>query len=557
MSFKLTRRSVIGAGATAGVLLATGARADDLSTLPAAPFVETKTTAGRVRGGTARGALSFKGIPYAGSVSGMGRFKAPPPVVPWSGVRDALSLGAPTMQAPHQTYGDHEPAMDEDCLYLNVWTPAVDGKARPVLVYLHGGGYSTGSAGSPTQDGGRMAARYDMVVVAPNHRLGLLGFLWLGDAAGADYATSGNAGMYDMIAALQWVRDNIASFGGDPSNVTICGESGGGAKVGTLMGMPAAKGLFHKAGISSGAQLRRMPRAVAAETTQRLLRALDITDPNKLIDVPAQTLLELQWAGEKGQGGLSVPVGGFGPPDHAVMPISFSESTLPGHFGPVVDGMGLPADPFDPAATSLSADIPLFIGNNRTESSFFYQGQPEVYALDDAGLAARLQTDFGDRANDILPVYRGLYPQAAPTELYLLITTARTMGHETVVLADRKAQQGAPVYRYRWDYASNRPIAGTQATLGAGHATDIGPMFDNWDETGLHGDGPGVRQASENLSAAWASFARTGAPAMPGAPAWPRYDTTARPVMTVDVRCAVVDDPDAAARAVWDRVGGY
>ena len=536
----LTRRGLVGGGLAAGALLAGRASAADLSTLPAAPFVEAGTTAGRVRGGTARGALCFKGIPYAGSVSGAARFKAPPPVTPWSGVRDALALGAPTMQKPHNTYGDHEPAMAEDCLFLNVWTPAADAGARPVMVYLHGGGYSTGSAGSPTQDGGRMAARYDVVVVAPNHRLGLLGFLWLGDELGDDYATSGNQGMYDMIAALRWVRDNIAGFGGDPGNVTILGESGGGAKVGTLMGMPEAKGLFHKAGISSGAQLKRMPRDVAAGTTKRLLKALEITDARRLTDVPADVLLQQQWAGEAGQGGP--------------MAISFSESTLPGHFGPVVDGRGLPADPFDPAATALCADVPLFIGNNRTESSFFFQGQPEVFALNDDALAARLKVDFGSHAGDLLAVYRGLYPSATPTELYLLITTARTMGHETVVLADRKAAQAAPVWRYRWDYASNRPIAGTAAMLGAGHATDIGPMFDNWDEQGLHGDGPGVQPASENLSAAWASFARTGVPAVPGAPAWPRYDTATRPVMTVNVQCEVVDDPDAAARQVWETI---
>ncbi len=557
MPFSLHRRAVLAGGLALGAL-AGAARAQGLSTIPAAPFAEARTTAGRVRGGTARGALCFKGIPYAGRVGGQNRFKAPPPVEPWSGVRDALTLGAPTLQREKQTYGEQEPAYSEDCLFLNVWTPAIDSKARPVLVYLHGGGYSTGSAGSPTQDGGRMAQRYDLVVVAPNHRLGLLGFLRLpGDA----YAASGNQGMFDMIAALQWVRDNIANFGGDPGNVTIFGESGGGGKVGTLMGMPAAKGLFHKAGISSGAQLNRMPLIAAEETTKRLMKALAIADPAKLADVPAQTLLDLQWAGEKGQGGLSLATDGYAAPKIAGLPgISFSESTVAGHFGPVVDGVGIPDDPFSPAATHLCAGMPLLIGNNRTEASFFFLGQPEVYSLDDAGLTARITADFGDQAPGIVATYRGLYPQASPSELFLLIATARTMGFETGVLADRKAAQPAPVYRYRWDYPSNRPIGGVEAslgaTLGAGHATDIGPMFDNWDEKGLHGDGPGVQAASEALSAAWASFARSGRPVIPGAPAWPRYDAATRPVMMIDAASQVVNDPDAAARQMWEKLAG-
>lgn len=549
----LNRRTVMASGLA--TLFATDALAKgrDLSTLPRAPFVEARTTAGRVRGGTARGALCFKGIPYAGSVSGEGRFKAPPPVTPWSGVRDALSLGAPTLQRPNNTYGEQERAPDEDCLFLNVWTPGIDNKARPVMVYLHGGGYEKGSAGSPTQDGGRLAQRYDVVVVAPNHRLGLLGFLRLpGDA----YVTSGNQGMYDMIAALAWVRDNIAEFGGDPGNVTVLGESGGGAKVGTLMGMPDAKGLFHKAGIASGAQINRMPLAVAEETTKRLMKALDITDPRRLVEVPSQSLLDLQWAGEDGKGPMAVATEGFVRQVPKGIPgMSFTESTAAGHFGPVVDGVCLPADPFDPMS-SVCADVPLFIGNTRTEASFFFMGQPAIYDLHLYEAALRLKASLGDNGFTALDTYKKLYPKATPSELYLLIATAATMGHETVVAADRKSAQAAPVYRYRWDYASNRPIAGTDAKLGAGHATDIGPIFDNWDEGGLHGDGPGVQAASENLSALWTSFARSGKPSAPGAPAFPTYDVTRRPVMLVDTTCRVEDDPDGQARQMWTRLYG-
>ena len=547
------RRGVLGAGLAASLLPAFGARAQtlSLSTIPVAPFVVAETTAGKVRGGTARGALCFKGIPYAGSVSGANRFKAPGPVEPWNGVRDALRLGAPTMQAPHQTYGEDEPAYSEDCLFLNVWTPATDGRKRPVMVYLHGGGYSTGSAGSTTQDGGRMAVRHDVVVVAPNHRLGLLGFLWLGDLLGGDYATSGNQGMMDMIAALGWVRDNITQFGGDPDNVTIFGESGGGAKVGTLLGMPQAKGLFHKAGIQSGAQLKRMPREAAAETARRLVAALNIGDPHDLVDVPADTLLALQWLGEKGKGPLAQPTPGYVAP--AGTAESFGEDTLPGRFAPVVDGAYLPADPVDPTVTALAADIPLLIANNKEEARFFFLGQPEVYTLDEAGLRARVAPMLGARSDEMIAVYRRLRPGASPSDLFIAIATAASMGNETVTFADRKAAQPAPVYRYRWDYRSNQPIAGTSQILGAGHATDIGPTFFNWDEKGLHGNGPGVEQASAHLSALWASFARTGKPEAPGVPAWPRYDTATRPVMLVDVDCTLASDPDGEARPLWNK----
>ncbi len=227
-----------------------------------APFVELETASGRVRGGHSRGALAFKGIPYAGDVSGANRFKRAPKVTPWAGVRDATRLGPPAMQGPGTTYGEHEPAYSENCLVLNVWTPAVSGK-RPVMFYCHGGGFETGSGGHKIHDGSHLAARYDVVVVESNHRLGLFGYLYLGELA-ADAA--GNQGMLDIVDALAWVKENVARFGGDPDNVFVFGESGGGAKTATLMAMPDAHGLFHKAGIESGAMLRGRRRGRDGET---------------------------------------------------------------------------------------------------------------------------------------------------------------------------------------------------------------------------------------------------------------------------------------------------
>ena len=301
MSAGFNRRTILtGAGALAASGLWRPAFAqtstfDTVSTLTTAPFVEVETANGRLRGGHSRGALAFKGIPYAGPVDGRNRFKAPPPPVSWTGVRDALVLGAPSVQPPHTTYGENEPGYSENCLSLNVWTPACDGRKRPVMFYNHGGGYATGSAGSRGQDGAHLAATYDVVVVASNHRLGLLGYLYLGELGGDDYATSGNQGVLDIVAALTWVKTNIASFGGDPGNVMLFGESGGGFKTGTLLAMPAAKGLFHKASIESGPALTRMDKAIATETARRVLKGLGIgpNDLHKLAEAPAQAILDI------------------------------------------------------------------------------------------------------------------------------------------------------------------------------------------------------------------------------------------------------------------------
>ena len=554
MAFALSRRQALAGGVALGGVFAVPVRAAPLalSTIPMAPFVEARTSAGRVRGGTARGALVFKGIPYGGPVSGRARFAAPRPVTPWTGVRDALTLGAPTLQKPKSTYGENEPGYSEDCLFLNVWTPALDGKRRPVMFYCHGGGFSTGSAGSSVQDGGRLAAVYDVVVVASNHRLGLMGYL---DLSRFDGHFTANAGMLDIVAALAWTRDNIAEFGGDPGNVTIFGESGGGAKVATLMAMPAAKGLFHKAGIQSGAWPRRQPKAAADETARRLMKALDIPaqQARRLADVPAQTLLDLQLAAENGGGPLLAPSDGSPAlPASPRLDRAGADAEQPGQFAPVVDGAVLPRHPFDPDAPPLSADIPLKIGYNREEAMFMNMNRPETFSLSEDAMQARLAVEFGDQAPVILAAYRQARPGASPSELYFAIATARIMGEDSIVVAGLKAAQSAPVYLYRYDYASNFPISGTDATLGAGHATDIGATFFNWDEHGLHGNGPGLEQAAAHMSALWTSFARHGAPAADGVPAWPAYDTGDRPTMLIGADCILAHDPDGVARTMWE-----
>jgi para-nitrobenzyl esterase len=510
------------------------------TTLP--PYVELETAQGRVRGGHSRGALAFKGIPYAGPVAGTARFKEAPPPQSWSGVRDALQLGPPSMQGPGTTYGENEPAYSENCLVLNVWTPAVkDGHKRPVMVYSHGGGFTSGSGGSKDVDGSRLAATYDVVVVTTNHRLGLLGYLYLGELGGEEYATSGNQGMLDIVAALRWVKGNIEAFGGDPGNVMICGESGGGAKVGTLLAMPAAHGLFHKASIESGPSLRRHTKEEATEVARRVLSGLGLGphDLHKLADVPVESLVTMQVEREHGEGALTKPSNSSAP--------ALSGSPIQ----PVVDGHILPQHPFDPVASPLSARIPLMVGSNKDEATFFEREHPQVFHMDEATLTSRVRAVLGDETERALATYRKVYPQASPSELYIAMATAYIMGADTTTLAERKAAQPAPVYLYRYDYQSNTPIAGTDWTLRAGHATEIPTKFYNYDIKALEGDGTGVREASTNFSALWTSFARTGHPSGKGIPEWPRYDTKRRATMLINSNCQIVDDPDRQTRELW------
>ena len=307
-------------------------------------YVTIEIRHGKIRGIRSEGVNIFKGIPYAGRISGDRRFRSPAPLEPWPGVRDALQLGAPSIQPPNQTYGINEPEPAEDCLFLNVWTPANDNKKRPVMFYNHGGGFSTGSGGSVAQDGANLARNFDVVVVETNHRLGIMGYLYLAEIAGPDYAGSGNMGMLDIVTGLEWVNKNIASFGGDPSNVMIFGESGGGAKTSCLYAMPSAAPFFNKASIESGPGVRMTPCETAAQTTAMVLKELQIDTKNwkKLLEVPVADLLSLQ---------QKLP--SLAPRIKSTSKKKGIMESPPGGFSPVVDGVALPHHPFDPVAPSF------------------------------------------------------------------------------------------------------------------------------------------------------------------------------------------------------------
>src|SRR4051795_6011676 len=303
----VTRRELLIHGPVAAAALAAcGGRA--LAQAGDTGVIEVKTTRGRVRGARHDRLTTFKGVPYGGSVAGPNRFKAAPPLASWTGVRDALQLAPPAPQ-PGRQASSREPAPAEDCLFLNVWTPAADGRRRPVMFYSHGGGFTTGSGGAAYQDGGNLARTFDVVAVATNHRLGLMGYLYLGELGGQEYATSGNQGLLDIRDGLKWVHENIEAFGGDSNNVMIFGESGGGAKTSCLYAMPTVSAFFNKASIESGPGIRMMPREAAAETTVMVLKQLGIerNEWRRLLEVPVDELMKAQAGlGRSGGGPLGM-----------------------------------------------------------------------------------------------------------------------------------------------------------------------------------------------------------------------------------------------------------
>jgi para-nitrobenzyl esterase len=539
--------------AVAGTALCGGvALAQDAGT----GFVEVKTTGGRVRGVRAAGLSTFKGVPYAGSVAAAHRFKAAPELRPWTGVRDALQLAAPAPQ-PGRPASAREPAPAEDCLFLNVWTPAADRRRRPVMFYSHGGGFTTGSGGSAYQDGGSLARTWDVVVVASNHRLGLMGYLDLRELGGEEYATSGNQGLLDIRDALAWVHENVEAFGGDPGNVMIFGESGGGAKTSCLYAMPSAAPYFHKASIESGPGIRMMPPETAAETTLLLLKHLELDRGSwrRLLELPVEGLVAAQVAlGQRPGAGPLNPRGGR---------MGMAGNPRPGGFGPVVDGTVLPRHPFDPDAPAISKDKPLIAGYNRDETTFFLQRDPAAFALTEQALKERLARELGDdRADTVYATYRRTRPDASPTDRYIAIGSASMFGIGSITIAERKyAQRGAPVFAYVFTHGSDRVVPGTTHRLGAAHAMEIRFKFNLVESEGASPGadmmaivGPDSVRTARNMSEMWSTFARTGRPAAQGQPAWPPYTTERRATMEIDARCRVVDDPHAAERQMWERL---
>ncbi len=511
-------------------------------------IIDIEISHGKIRGARKEGVTIFKGIPYAGRVSGDRRFRRPAELKPWSGVRDALQLGPPAIQASRP----NEPEPAEDCLFLNIWTPDTDNQKRPVMFYSHGGGFVVGSGGAASQDGTNLARNFDVVVVQTNHRLGLLGFLYLDELAGSEDQGSGNQGILDIVVALEWVNKNISVFGGDPNNVMIFGESGGGAKTSCLYAMPEAAPYFNKASIESGPGVRIGTREVATETTALVLKELRIApkDWRKLLDVPAADLLRVQstfWPiapyREKSK------TGGITEPSSA-------------GFGPVVDGVVLPAHPFDPTAPAISRNKPLMTGWNEDEYTFFAweRGDTRAFDLDFAGLQSNLESHYGSDTKQIIDTYRRAMPNASAPDIFVAISSITMMGLGSVEIAEKKAaQHGAPVYVYHFGYKSEMNIPGTEYAVGTPHAMDITFKFNN--ETPLNspgflsGNNPDRYIASHTMAELWTSFARTGKPAAVGVREWPAYTLEDRSSMRIDTRCEVMHNRFSEELAMWRSIG--
>jgi para-nitrobenzyl esterase len=491
-------------------------------------FVETDTIYGKVQGLQNAGVKEFKGVPYGASTAGHNRFMPPKKPAGWKGVRECLAHGQISPQAPADLrsdyammiHWDYQPGgMGEDCLSLNIWTPGLkDGAKRPVLVSFHGGGFTTGSGNAMGYDGAQLARFGDVVVITVNHRLASFGYTHLADlGAPPEFAYAGVAGIMDLTASLEWVRDNIENFGGNPSNVMIFGQSGGGAKTSTMLATPAAKGLFHRAAVQSGSLLKFVPKDRATQNAEVLLKQLGIPKSRiaDLQKVSWQQLLEAQLAAGAGAPGLGN--------------------------GPVLDGKYLTHDAFDPAAPSESAEIPLIVSTTLEDAALSLTN----FNLSEAELNALIDKRYKDRGVEILGLYRKYYPEKSPYLIQAMMLTDAGFRRSAIKQAELKAAQGkGAVYMYQWEW----PTPAFGGRYGAVHGLDVSGSFREARE------GNDAARVADQLSSSWVAFARTGDPNNARIPPWATFDAKTRATMIFGSPTQLENDPRSEIRTFWEHM---
>ena len=511
----ITRRTaLLTAAAAASFGPALGARAETSTGT-------VQTTSGDWRGlRNASGISVFKGIRY-GEDTSRTRFLKPVAAARFTETRIADAYGA---SCPQQS---DQPLEDEDCLFLNVWTPGLgDNGKRPVMVYFHGGAYANGSGSSPLYDGTRLAVKGDVVVITVNHRLNAFGYLYLDRLFPGEFPDSGNAGQWDLVLALNWVRRNAEAFGGDPGRVMVFGQSGGGAKIATLMATPAADGLFHAAATMSGQQVTACGPLNGTARASRFLETAGLNSPDALRSAPAGLLVEALSARD---------------------PINEAQGL---YFGPVLDERMLTRHPFWPDAPAQSAAIPMILGNTADETKAFLWNDTAFALTWDTlpdYLAVQMRCDIHPQL--VVDKYRGWFPELGPTEIMFKATTAGRSWRGQVEEADARARQGAPTWVYQFD------LPASERSRGAPHTIDIEHAFDNLSQTGaMSGTGPTAMRVADQLSSAFINLARSGDPNHAGIPQWDRHTLPARETMVFDADTRLVDDPRRNERELFATV---
>lgn len=499
------------------------------------------TDNGEIRGSEEDGLLVFRGIPYAAAPTGELRWQPPQPHPPWDEALEATGFGnqAPQNASPMDGLfgGSAEPAAQgEDCLFLNVWTPGTNDTQRPVMFWIHGGAFTIGAGSQPLYDGQYLAREGDVVVVTINYRMGALGFLNLKEATGGKIGATGNEGLLDQVAALEWVRDNIAAFGGDPTNVTIFGESAGGMSVGCLLAMPSAEGLFHKAIPQSGACHTALSKSEALRVAETVMELLETDDPDALMELPEATLTEVQ----------------------TKLSAIASERGLPGmSFQPVIDGEVLPAMPIECVRAGSAAGIAIMAGCTTEEWKLFSGLDPAATNMSEEALTEAVGEIFGDLAADVIGSYRSLLADSGkgtgPGDVSAEIMTDRVFWVPAMILLEAQRAHDARTYGYLFDWKS--PLMG--GAMGACHAVELGFVWGTYDKNGggtFFGEGAEADALSEFTQDAWIRFAHTGHPGGGSGPAWPSYDSERRATMVFSSSPEVVMDPADAIRTLWTGV---